>query len=477
MRRNYYYLLLLIITFGFSACIPLESNEQGGDKLPNFIIIFADDLGYGDLGCYGNPTIATPHLDQMAAEGQKWTQFYVADPVCTPSRAGLLTGRYPIRNGMTSPSRGVLFPDSKGGLPPGEITIAEVLKQKDYATAAIGKWHLGHLPEYLPGQQGFDYYYGIPYSNDMDFVKGSANYWKGADDPDFLADIKAYNVPLIENDQIIERPADQQTITRRYSQKAVEYIKANKDKPFFLYLAHNQPHIPLFAHPESVGQSKRGLYGDVLTEIDKGIGEIIQTLKDEQLDDRTIVVFTSDNGPWLSFRTHGGSAGPLRAGKGTNFEGGQRVPTIFWGPGIVKHALINEMGSTLDLMNTFAAFSGTELPNDRKMDSYDLSSILKAGEGISPRKEFFYWNNGELHAARSGPWKIHLKQREEVNYGKEVLLEKPELFHVEKDISEKHELSEVYPEKVGELLRLCEEHRADMTDVLPDNLAARIGDE
>ncbi|NND05487.1 MAG: sulfatase [Saprospiraceae bacterium] len=470
-NKSLYFIGFIFCTLGCAAPI----SELPATP-PNFVIIFTDDLGYGDLGCFGNPLIKTPHLDQMAAEGQKWTQFYVADPVCTPSRAGLLTGRYPKRNGMTSNSRVVLFPDSPGGLPTGEVTIAEVLKQKDYATAAIGKWHLGHLPQYLPTNQGFDYYYGIPYSNDMDFVSGSPNYRKEADDPNFLASIKHYNVPLIENEQEIERPADQNTITKRYSEKAVQYIKDHKDGPFFLYLAHNLPHIPLFAHADFIGSSKRGLYGEVLQEIDDGIGQIIQTLEEEGLVENTIVVFTSDNGPWLSFGTHGGSAGPLRAGKGTNFEGGQRVPTIFWGPSYVKHAVIDEMGSTLDLMHTFATLAGVAIPSDRKMDSYDLSGLLKNGMGTSPRKEFFYWNRGELHAARKGPWKIHLKQREPVSYGNEVILDQPELYHVEFDISEKHEIAQHYPEKIKELLELCDVHQADMADALPDNLAGRIGE-
>ena len=467
MKSIYFSFLLIALTL---SCSTIETQKDQ----PNYIVIFTDDLGYGDLGCFGNPLIETPNLDRLAAEGQKWTQFYCADPVCTPSRAGLLTGRYPVRNGMSSPSRVVLFPDSKGGLPNSEVTIAEVLKNVGYATACIGKWHLGHLPEYLPTRQGFDYYYGIPYSNDMDFVQGSPGYWRHADDPNFLANTMHYNVPLIENEMEIERPANQNTITERYSEKAIEKIKEYQDQPFFIYLAHNQPHIPLFANDDHIGTSKRGLYGDVLQEIDYGIGQIIATLEELQLDQNTIVVFTSDNGPWLSFRTHGGSAGPLRAGKGTNFEGGQRVPTIFWAPEIVKPGVISELGSTLDLMATFCAFSGASMPEDRKMDSYDLTGLLTGETTSGPRNEFFYWNRGELHAVRQGPWKIHLKQREEINYGKEVILEQPELYHVEHDISEFYNLADSFPDVVQDLLKMSETHNQDMEDALPDNLEARI---
>lgn len=444
------------------------------DRPPNFVIIFCDDLGYGDLSAFGNPTIRTPNLDRMAAEGQKWTQFYVADPVCTPSRAALMTGRYPVRNGMSSAKRVVLFPDSAGGLPDDEVTIAEVLKQKGYATAAIGKWHLGHLPEFLPTSQGFDSYFGIPYSNDMDYAGGmKPGYREMANDPDWMPDIKYYNVPLMENEKVVERPADQTTITRRYSERAVKYIKENKERPFFLYLAHNLPHIPLFASPDFKGTSKRGLYGDVLQEIDHGVGQILETIRAEGLDDNTIVVFSSDNGPWLVFRTHGGSAGPLRAGKGTTFEGGQRVPTIFWGPGHVKPGLVTEMGSTLDLINTFAALSGTKAPTDRKMDGYDLSAVLK-GTGKSPRQEFFYWTRAKLHAVRSGPWKLHIVQREPVHYGREVPMDRPELYNLEKDISEAYDRYEDKPEVVERLMKMLEEHEASTEDRLPDNLEARI---
>lgn len=470
--------LFVLIFFSINACTSSPSTPPKETKgPPNFVIIYADDLGYGDLSIFGNPTIKTPNLDKMAMEGQKWTQFYVADPVCTPSRAGLMTGRYPYRNGMTSPARAVLFPDSDGGLPSSEITIAEVLKQKDYATAHVGKWHLGHLPQYLPTRQGFDSYFGIPYSNDMDFVKGEPNYYQEAHkDPRFQANIKAYNVPLMENEEVIERPADQNTYTRRCLDKSIEFIKANKDKPFFLYLAHNQPHIPLFAGKDFLGTSKDGLYGDVIQEVDWTVGQIIKTLKELELEENTIVMFSSDNGPWLSFRTHGGSAGPLRAGKGTTFEGGQRVPTIFWGPGHIKPGIVHEMGSTLDIIKTFASLAGAEAPTDRTMDGFDLSPVLK-DLGESPRKEFFYWGFGELHAARSGKWKLHIQQRQPVHYGKTVEMERPELYDLESDISEKYDKYEENPEMVAKLQAMINTHKEGMSDALPDNLAKRIEKE
>ena len=432
---------------------------QSPAEKPNFVIIFCDDLGYGDLQSFGNPTIETPHLDRMVTEGQKWTQFYSADPICTPSRAGLLTGRYPIRNGMTSAKRGVLFPDSALGLPSDEITLAEVLKTRNYATAAIGKWHLGHLPQYLPTAQGFDSYFGIPYSNDMAKIKGAPNYKAMVDLPDFYPDFNDFDVPLMENERVIEQPADQNTITRR----------------FFLYLAHSLPHIPLFTSPNFRGQSRRGLYGDVIQEIDWSVGQVLDTLRRLKLDQNTIVVFSSDNGPWLTFRTHGGSAGPLRAGKGTTFEGGQRVPTIFWGPGRLPPGTVEGLGSTIDLLTTFAHFAGATAPSDRKMDGYDLSPAL-LGTAPSPRQEFFYWTQGLLHAVRTGPWKLHLIEREPVNYGRLAEIDHPELYNLERDISEAHELSELEPEIVAALKHKADLHLADTADSLPEQLSARIPD-
>lgn len=451
--------VLCVCTF-WNAPRSLASDRA---SLPNVVIIFCDDLGWGDLGCFGNPVIRTPNLDRLAAEGQKWTQFYVADPLCTPSRAALLTGRYPIRNGMTSQTRTVLFPDSGGGLPPEEVTLAELLKQKDYATGAFGKWHLGHLPPYLPTRQGFDTYYGIPYSNDMDFVTGSPPYRQHAiGDARYEAKPEFWNVPLLRDETIIERPVDQNTITRRYTEEAIKFIRDHRDQPFFVYLAHSMPHVPLFASDEFQGRSIRGLYGDVVEEIDWSVGRIVETLQQLQLAERTLVVFSSDNGPWLSFQTHGGSAGPLRAGKGTTFEGGQRVPTIFYWPGTIRPGVVTQLGSTLDIMATVASLTGTALPNDRTLDSYDLSPVL-LGNGPSPRQEFFYWTRGELHAVRVGPWKLHIKAREPVNYHRQITLERPQLYHLEYDISEKYDVADSHPDIVQQLLTRVDQHMASIT--------------
>ncbi|MDP1560982.1 MAG: sulfatase-like hydrolase/transferase [Pirellulaceae bacterium] len=440
---------------------------------PNVVVIFCDDLGYGDLGCFGHPTIRTPQLDRLAAEGQKWTSFYVADPVCTPSRAGLLTGRYPIRNGMTSAPQAVLFPNSQGGLPAAEVTLAELLKQRDYATGCFGKWHLGHLPQFLPTTQGFDTYFGIPYSNDMDATPDAREYHRRSrGEANFQPPTEWFNVPLMRDTDIIERPADQRTITQRYTDEAIAFIRQHKAEPFFVYLAHNMPHIPLLASDDFQGRSPRGLYGDVVEELDFQVGRLVQTLREEGLAEKTLVVFTSDNGPWLSFQLQGGSAGPLRAGKGTTFEGGQRVPTVFWWPGTIPAGTtVTDMGSTLDLMATVATLTGTTVPADRTLDSYDLTAAL-TGTGMSPRQEFFYWTRAKLHAVRVGPYKLHVHQRQPLNYGQSRDLETPELYHVEHDVSEQFDIAAEHPQVVAQLLERLQAHQASIEPV-PDQLANR----
>ena len=438
-----------------------------GAKKPNFIIVFADDLGYGDLACYGHPTIRTPNLNRMAAEGQRWTNFYVGASVCTPSRAALMTGRLPIRSGMCSDQRRVLFPDSAGGLPRTEVTLAEALKPQGYATACIGKWHLGHLRQYLPTNNGFDSYFGIPYSNDMDRVGGPRG--RAA----FL-DPKAeyWNVPLMRDEEIVERPANQNTITKRYTEEAVRFIEKNKDRPFFLYLAHNLPHVPLFCSDGFRDTSARGLYGDVVEEIDAGVGKILATLKREGLAENTFVVFTSDNGPWLIFDEHGGSAGLLREGKGCTYEGGMREPCVMWWPGKIEPAVVHEMGATMDLYTTIVKLAGGQVPTDRVVDGLDLRPVL-FGTGPSPRQTMFYYRGQQLYAARKGPYKAHFITKSAYGRDKAVRHDPPELYHLGHDPSEKKNIAKDHPDIIAEIIKEVEKHRATLTPV-EDQLAKRI---
>ena len=468
--RHFCYTLII-------SSLSIFASGQAAEK-PNFVIIFCDDLGYGDIGAFGNPSIQTPHLDQMADEGQRWTNFYVGASVCTPSRAALLTGRLPIRNGMMSAKRRVLFPDSTGGLPKSEITIAEVVKDAGYATAAVGKWHLGHLKQHLPTNHGFDSYWGIPYSNDMEAQRGFPNYRQMAQkDPNYVAPIEQYQVPIIHNTTVVERPANQHSITQRYTDKAIDFIKANRSQPFFVYLAHNLPHIPLYAGKDHRGKSRRGIYGDVIEEIDAGVGKILKTLKDLNIDENTLVVFTSDNGPWLPFHTHGGSAGLLREGKGSTFEGGMREPTIFWWPGKVKPGVQMEMGTTMDLLPTFCKLAGSSTPSDRTLDGYDISPLLFGEATLGERKNVYYWRSEQLYAIREGAWKLHFITEGCYGIGpKKQVHESPELYNLEQDPSEKHNVAIHHPEIVARLVASAQAHR-DGVEKMEDQLVGRAARE
>ncbi len=453
-----------ILVVWFVLLLPSLSCHDTGVKQkvsssrpPNFIVIFCDDLGYGDLGAFGHPTIATPNLDRMAFEGQRWTSFYTGASVCTPSRAALLTGRLPVRSGMCSSTRRVLFPDSAGGLPDSEITIAEALKKIGYSTGAIGKWHLGHLSQFHPDQHGFDYYFGVPYSNDMDRVNDSPPGREVYREPK----MEYWNLPLYRNRTLLERPTDQNTLTKRYTEEAVTFIKQHRDEPFFLYLAQSMVHVPLFRSTGFTDISRRGLYGDVMEELDWSAGQIIQTLKNLELDRNTLVVFTSDNGPWLTYDEQGGSAGLLYYGKGSTWEGGMRVPTIFWGPGIVEPGVIMDPGTTMDLLPTFVSMAGGEIPSEVQLDGSSLVDTITT-RSPGPRDTVFYYRGNELWAVRKGAYKAHFLTRSGYGEDKPVAWDPPRLHNLDADPSEKYNISGSHPEVLDEIRKVVDEHRFNL---------------
>lgn len=416
--------------------------------LPNIIIIFADDQGYQDLGCFGSPNIKTPNIDKMADEGVRFTDFYSAYCVCSASRASLLTGCYQPRVSMP----GVLGPHSGVALHPDEVTIADLLKTKGYATACVGKWHVGDSPETLPTGQGFDSYFGIPYSNDMARQKGWGNNTTALDKIWKLKKWDIYNNELYRNEKVIESPVNQVTLTDRYTDECVKFIHDNKDGPFFLYMPHTMPHVPLFVPDERYDPDPQKAYQLVIEHIDDCVGRILKTLDELDLADNTLIVYTSDNGPWLSKNHHGGSAGPLRAGKGTTFEGGMREPCVMrWPAGIPAGGTCEQVAATIDLLPTIAKLVGAELPKDRPIDGLDISALLADPKAPSPHDEagYFYYKNNRVEAVRRGKWKLRLTG-------------KPELYNLREDIGESKDLASAEPDVVKELQQLAADYDADL---------------
>jgi arylsulfatase A-like enzyme len=439
------------------SCVAILSKAA---SQPNIIIILADDMGYGDLGCYGHPSIRTPNLDRMAGEGLRFTDFYAGACLCTPSRAGLMTGRLAVRTGMAGgPGRHVLYPQDKGGLPDDELTLPEVLKTRGYTTMAIGKWHLGAPLNYLPTHRGFDDFFGLPYSNDMDTPNAKA---RNANSMSRHPDYTVFNVPLMRGTNIIERPANQYTLTQRYTAQAIGFIHTHKKKPFFLYFAHTFPHVPLFASKNFQKKSLRGLYGDTVEEIDWSAGQILETLRRENLEKNTLVFFTSDNGPWLIRKWNGGSAGLLKDGKGGTWEGGYRVPLIARWPGKIKPGVTHEMASGLDFIETCAALTKADLPKDRAMDGVDMSPIL-FGTGKGNRDVHFYYYGDQCFAVRKGVYKAHFVTHDGYSKEKPVDHKPPLLFNLNEDPSEDFDVASEHPDVVAEITTIWEQHKATVT--------------
>ncbi|MBM3735484.1 MAG: sulfatase [Acidobacteria bacterium] len=463
---------------------------QSGGRKPNFIVILADDLGYGDLGCYGSPNIRTPNLDRMARDGVRFTSFY-AQPVCGPSRAALLTGCYPPRNSLAFNH----LPGFVTGIHPDEVTIPEVLKQAGYATMMTGKWHLGDDPKFSPLRNGFDRYFGIPFSNDMwpyhprmpfgqqphpmlAAIRKRAGYTgyagQGTEFPPGGGFPKA--LPLIEQEEVIEQNPDQSQLTGRFTDAALRFIESNRARPFFLYMAHVMPHVPLFASANFAGRSARGLYGDTVEELDASVGRILDRLAQLGLDQNTMVVFASDNGPWLQYGVDGGSAGPLRNGKGTQWEGGSRVPAIMRWPGRIPGGRVNgEIVTTMDLLPTFAEIAGARLPSGRVVDGKSQWPLLRRAPGAKSAQDTFYYFGADLfgepgsteptpgyeipklQAIRVNEWKAHLNEK---------TLEPTALFHLGEDVGESHDRLK---SNGGEAARLAAQARR-----FRDTLAAQV---
>ena len=461
--------LPFFISLVFFSC---QSPTTPTAKTPNIIVILTDDQGYQDLGSFGSPDIKTPYLDQMAREGVRLTSFYSAQAVCSASRAGLLTGCYPNRIGI----HGALMPNSKKGINSNETTLAELLKTKGYRTGIFGKWHLGDHPQFSPLKHGFDTYFGIPYSNDM---------W-----PLHPQQGKGFNfgpLPLYENEQIIDTLTDQSQLTTLLTEQAVDFINRKKDDPFFLYVAHPQPHVPLYVSEKFKGKSANGLYGDVIMELDWSVGQIIQALKDNGLEENTLVVYTSDNGPWLSYGNHAGSAGQLREGKGTAWEGGQREPFIVkYPPRIKGGSIIDVPIMGIDLLPTIANLTGASLP-ERTIDGKDVLPLLTQESTESPHEAyFFYYDINQLQGVRYGEYKLYFEHTYRTMAGQPqgkdglpgdytyITLDEVELYHLPTDPGERTNIAEKHPEVVAKIEALADEMRLKLGDALRDQTGSEV---
>jgi len=471
---------ILSFTIGLSILISTQLIAQQKNTSPNIILIYMDDMGYGDLSCYGAVDIQTPVLDKMAAEGMRFTNFLTTQAVCSASRASLLTGCYANRVGIS----GALWPKAGVGLSPDETTIAELLKQKNYATAAFGKWHLGDVKGYLPKSHGFDEYYGIPYSNDMWPV------WYDGTPAKQGTNKSGYPpLPLIEGDERVSTitTLDQQAqLTASLTDKTISFVEKNKNHPFFVYLAHPMPHVPINASPAFKGKSKQGLYGDVIQEIDANVGRIIQKIEELKLDKKTLIIFTSDNGPWFNFGNHAGNTGGFREGKGTSFEGGHRVPCIMYWKGVIPAGkVMNQLASTIDVLPTIAAMTNTQLP-ERKIDGVNLLPLLQGDLTQTPRSEFYYYyRKNSLEAVRKDNWKLVFEHpsRSYLNQvpGKngfpgpspeDVMMPKA-LYDLRRDPGERYDVQKEFPEIVKMLETIAEKARQE----LGDDLQKRSGNE
>ncbi|WP_339071063.1 sulfatase [Chitinophaga sp. 212800008-4] len=471
MKKGFIYLLVALMSVGNLTAIAQAPRKTA--PRPNFIIIFMDDMGYGDPECYNGAVYHTPHINKLAAEGMRFTNFYAAQAVCTASRAGILTGCYPNRLGI----HGAFMPWTEIALNPRETTIASMLKKEGYYTGMIGKWHLGAKAPYFPIHYGFDEYLGLPYSNDMWPVG-----YDGKPVTDTANRMSKYPpLPLLEGDQpvrYIKTLDDQGTLTATYTQRACDFIKKNKNRPFFLYLAHSMVHVPIAASPRFLGKSGAGLFGDVMMEVDWSVGEIMQTLKQQGIDKNTMVVFTSDNGPWLTFGDHAGNAGGLREGKGSSWEGGQREPCIIRWPGIIPAGTIcNNLSATIDLLPTIAKLAHAPLP-ENKIDGVDISSLLFMEKGANPRNEFaYYYRRNNLEAVRKGSWKLVLPHRGQTykTYmpgkngfpgGYAEADEPMALYDLAHDPGETLDVQKSYPDIVKDLMTVVEKYRSTLGDDL-----------